>query len=109
MAFLNNPLTFCIFSVHLIDYSPVKYRENSNVKTDNPLYNIADKNDRIFIVTKNATDYGIMKLENGLSLVRIPVYTFLYLIGMEESSKLLWISPRGLEFNFAEVHRNTMK
>jgi len=69
-------------------YIEVKYRENSNVKTDNPLYNIAEKNDRIFIVTKNATDYGIMKLENGLALVRIPVYTFLYLIGMEESSNL---------------------
>jgi len=66
-------------------YIEVKYRETANVKTDNPLFNIAEKKDRIFIVTKNINDYGVVNTTNGTSIVRIPVCTFLYLLGMEES------------------------
>jgi predicted AAA+ superfamily ATPase len=65
-------------------YVEIKYRENSSVKTDNPLYNIAEKNDRAFVITKNSADYGVMQLKNGMSVVRMPVYAFLYLLGMEE-------------------------
>ena len=69
-------------------YIEVKYREKSNVSADNPLFNIADKNDRIFIVTKNSADYGVAKLNNGMPLVKIPVHLFLYSIGLEESQSL---------------------
>ncbi|MCL2157973.1 MAG: ATP-binding protein [Oscillospiraceae bacterium] len=65
-------------------YVEVKYRDNSGVKTDNPLYNIAEKNDRVFVITKNSADCGVMQLESGVPVVRIPVCAFLYLIGMEE-------------------------
>ena len=65
-------------------YVEVKYRDNSGVKADNPLYNIADKNDRVFVITKNPADYGVMRLNSGMPVVRMPVYVFLYLAGMEE-------------------------
>jgi predicted AAA+ superfamily ATPase len=65
-------------------YVEVKYRDNSSVKADNPLYNIADKNDRVFVITKNSADYGVLLLNSGIPVVRIPVYAFLYLVGMEE-------------------------
>ena len=65
-------------------YIEIKYRENSSVKADNPLYNIADKNDRAFVITKNSADYGVIQLNSGMSVVKIPVYAFLYLTGMEE-------------------------
>jgi hypothetical protein len=68
-------------------YVEIKYREDSSVKTDNPLYNIADKNDRAFVITKNSADYGVMQLKSGMSVVRMPLYAFLYLLGMEEYEK----------------------
>ena len=42
------------------------------------------ENDRLFIITKNIEDSGIMTLENGKKLVKIPAYAFLFLLGMEE-------------------------
>ena len=65
-------------------YVEVKYRDDSGVKADNPLYNIAGKNDRVFVITKNSADYGVMRLNSGINVVRLPVYAFLYLVGMEE-------------------------
>ena len=65
-------------------YIEVKYREKSAIKKDNPLYEIPDKNDKIYIITKESTDYGIIKLENGKKVVKIPAFAFLYLLGREE-------------------------
>jgi predicted AAA+ superfamily ATPase len=65
-------------------YIEIKYRENPEIKADNPLYNIADKNDRLFVITKNSADYGVIELKSGIPVVKIPVYAFLYLTGMEE-------------------------
>ena len=61
----------------------VKYRDNSTVKTDNPLYGMTDRNDRIFVITKNSADYGIVRLDNGMAAVKMPVYAFLYLLSIE--------------------------
>ena len=65
-------------------YVEVKYREDSTVKKDNPIYQKKDVNDRLFIITKNVNDYSIMKLDSGKKIVRIPAFVYLYLLGLEE-------------------------
>ena len=65
-------------------YVEVKYREKSEIKKDNPLYTIPNKEDKIFIITKEATDYGVTNLEDGKKIVKIPAFAFLYLLGMQE-------------------------
>lgn len=65
-------------------YVEVKYKENSAVKQDNPIYQKIDEKDRLFVVTKNTDDYSINELENGKKIVRIPAFAFLYLLGLEE-------------------------
>ena len=66
----------------------VKYREDSTVKKDNPIYQKTDKKDRLFIITKNSNDYSILELENGKKIVRIPAFAYLYLLGLEEMRKI---------------------
>jgi len=44
------------------------------------------KNDRVFVITKTPADYGIMWLNSGVPVVRLPVHAFLYLAGMENLS-----------------------
>ena len=65
-------------------YVEVKYREDSTVKNDNPIYQKDGKNDKLFIITKNINDYSIKELENGKKIVRIPAFAYLYLLGLEE-------------------------
>ena len=65
-------------------YVEVKYRENSIIKQDNPIYEKTDKNDRLFVITKNIEDYSITKLKNGKRIVKIPAFAYLYLLGLEE-------------------------
>lgn len=69
-------------------YVEVKYREASVVAKDNPLYEQAEKDDRLFIVNKNDFDSGIITLKNGKKLVKIPAYAFLFLLGLEEANNI---------------------
>ena len=65
-------------------YVEVKYRENSIIKQDNPIYEKTDENDRLFVITKNIDDYSITELKNGKKIVKIPAFAYLYLLGLEE-------------------------
>lgn len=65
-------------------YVEVKYREDTTIKHDNPIYQKADQNDRLFVITKNIEDYSIMQLNNGKKIVKIPAFAYLYLLGLEE-------------------------
>jgi len=69
-------------------YIEAKNRGKSDIKSDNPLYNIPTKNDRAFVITKNSMDYGVTTLQGGMKITRIPAYAFLYLLGVEESLSL---------------------
>jgi len=44
---------------------------------------MTNRNDRIFVITKNSADYGIVRLDNGMAAVKMPVYAFLYLLSIE--------------------------
>ena len=62
----------------------VKYRERTNIDSNNPIYELPKNNDEIYIVTKNDTDYSIKECENGNKIIRIPAFLYLYLLGKEE-------------------------
>lgn len=61
-------------------YVEVKYRERTQIDKDNPLYNLPDKNDKIFVITREATDYGIITKDEK-KIIKIPAFAFLYLLG----------------------------
>jgi len=65
-------------------YVEVKYRENSAIKQDNPIYQKIDDKDRLFVITKNIDDCSITQLKSGKKIVKIPAFAFLYLLGLEE-------------------------
>lgn len=80
----DNEIDIVTNSVKNNIYLEVKYREKATVKKDNPIYKMNKESDKLFIILKNAKDSGILKLENGKKLVKIPAYAFLFLIGLEE-------------------------
>ena len=65
-------------------YIEVKYREDSKVKQDNPLYSQTSSKGKIYVVTKNNMDYSITNYEDK-KIVRIPAFAFLYLMGRDEN------------------------
>lgn len=65
-------------------YVEVKYRENTAISQDNPIYEKVEEKDKLFVITKNVDDYSIIKLKNGKKIVRIPAFAYLYLLGLEE-------------------------
>ncbi len=66
-------------------YIEVKYREKTktNINRNNPLYELPNENDNIFIITKDPLDYGIIKHENK-KIVKIPAFAFIYILGRQE-------------------------
>ena len=62
----------------------VKYRENAAISDDDAISELAAEAAASFVLTKNLTDCGIQKANSGASLLRIPAFAFLYLLGHEE-------------------------
>lgn len=67
-------------------YIEVKYREKTktDINRNNPLYELPNENDNIYIITKDALDYGIIKYDNNKKVVKIPAFAFLYILGRQE-------------------------
>lgn len=66
----------------------VKYREKSDINSKNPIYEIPKNDDEIYVVTKKEMDYSLQKCKNGNTIVRIPAFAYLYLLGREEYEKM---------------------
>ncbi len=64
----------------------VKYRQGAPVAEDSAIVEYAEKSTAAIIVTKNADDYGLHHTQNGNTLLRIPAYAFLYLLGHAEKN-----------------------
>lgn len=62
----------------------IKYREDTEIDDSNPIYDLPNDKDDIYIITKKDTDYGIKKCRNGNKIVRIPAYVYLYILGKTE-------------------------
>lgn len=63
-----------------VQYIEAKMRNNSTVKDDNGIVIYGMKDTPGYVITQNATDFGLTDRQNT-KLYRIPAFAFLYLIG----------------------------
>ena len=66
-----------------IQYVEAKMRKRSIIKDDDGIVIYGLKDVPGYVISKNATDYGLTEKENT-SLYRIPAFAFLYLIGKND-------------------------
>lgn len=64
----------------------VKYREGAPIPDDSAIVELCEHASFGIIVTKNANDYGIHDTPQGIQLLRIPAFAFLYLLGHTEKN-----------------------
>lgn len=64
----------------------VKYREGAPVADDDAVCQFSKESSAAIIVTKNANDYGVHNSAGGDTLIRIPAFAFLYLLGHAEKN-----------------------
>ena len=64
----------------------VKYRENAEIKETDAIFVLADDATSAIVVTKRAEDYGIQPSKGNKSILRIPAFCFLYLLGNAEKN-----------------------
>lgn len=62
----------------------VKYRERASISGDDAITELCSQSSASIIVTKNASDFGLHNTKSGSSMIRIPAFAFLYLLGHAE-------------------------
>lgn len=62
----------------------VKYREGAPVSDEDAITELCSQSTASIIVTKNASDFGLHNTKSGSSMIRIPAFAFLYLLGHAE-------------------------
>ena len=67
-------------------YIEVKYRESAPIPNDSAICQLAGESSVSFIVTKSPDDFGVHHAPDGIKLIRIPAYAFLYLLGHAEKN-----------------------
>ena len=63
----------------------VQYADQVQLRANDWLLTLADKTYPNYLVTKKASDYGMVYLEDGRSVCKIPAYAILYLFGYFEN------------------------
>lgn len=64
----------------------VKYRERAPIPNDDAIIQLCEEASIGIIVTKTADDYGVHNTPSGKTLLRIPAFAFLYLLGHAEKN-----------------------
>lgn len=64
----------------------VKYRENAAIGDDDAISELCNEASAAIIVTKNPNDFGVHTTKSGKSMLRIPAFAFLYLLGHAEKN-----------------------
>ena len=64
----------------------VKYREGAPISDNDAISELCEEASTAIIVTKNASDYGIHNTKSGKTMLRIPAFAFLYLLGHAEKN-----------------------
>lgn len=59
----------------------VKYREGAPIPNNDAIVELCNEAVASIIVTKNADDYGVHNTPQGIDLLRIPAFAFLYILG----------------------------
>lgn len=67
----------------------VKYREGAPVGVDDAIIQFSDNALNSVIVTKNADDFGTHNTPSGKTILRIPAFAFLYILGHIEKQTQL--------------------
>lgn len=62
----------------------VKYRDGAPIADDDAIVEFCNESSVCVVVTKNATDFGVHHTPHNQSLLRIPAFAFLYLLGHAE-------------------------
>lgn len=65
----------------------VQYSDKSHLRANDWLLTYAGRRYPNYLITKNADDYGMVYLEDGRSVCKIPAYAALYLLGYFEKYK----------------------
>jgi predicted AAA+ superfamily ATPase len=61
-----------------------KYRNQAKLTTDSELSKQASMAEFAFVMTKRSEDFGIQQTKDNVSILRIPTFAFLYLLGHSE-------------------------
>lgn len=69
----------------------VKYREQAPISDNDAICALADKALMGIVITKRQDDFGLHKTPSGKTLLRIPAYAFLYLVGLAAKNSNLKI------------------
>ena len=64
----------------------VKYRENTEINESDAIFELADTASCSIVVTKREDDYGIQSSQGGKNILKIPAFSFLYLLGHAEKN-----------------------
>ena len=64
----------------------VKYRENATISEDDAIIQFSENSASSIIITKKADDFGEHNTMCGRTLLRIPAFAFLYLLGHAEKN-----------------------
>ena len=67
----------------------MKYREGAPVGNDDAIIQFSDNALNSVIVTKNADDFGTHNTPSGKTILRIPAFAFLYILGHIEKQTQL--------------------
>jgi predicted AAA+ superfamily ATPase len=70
----------------------VKYRENTDLSEKEAIVEWANQTrTSAIVVTKNSTDYGVMRHNTLNPIIKIPAFAFLYLLGHVEYARYMFI------------------
>ena len=64
----------------------VKYREGAPIADDDAIVELCEHASAAIVVTKNPEDYGAHDTPQGIQMLRIPAFAFLYLLGHAEKN-----------------------
>ncbi|MDE6032326.1 MAG: ATP-binding protein [Oscillospiraceae bacterium] len=64
----------------------VKYRDEAPIPDNSAICQLSDRASVAFVITKRADDFGLHAAPNGMKLIRIPAFAFLYLLGHAEKN-----------------------
>lgn len=65
----------------------VKYREGAPIPNNDAIVELCNEAVASIVVTKNADDYGVHNTPQGIDLLRIPAFAFLYILGHIEKER----------------------
>ena len=64
----------------------VKYREGAPIADDDAIVELCEHASASIVVTKNPEDYGAHDTPQGIQMLRIPAFAFIYLLGHAEKN-----------------------